>query len=180
VVFSAGNGHWAFPGQHPDVISAGGVYVDENLTLTASDYASGFLSTIFPGRRVPDVCGLVGRSPAGAYIMLPVPPGAKIDADCAGGAYPQKDQTLPNDGWAAFSGTSAAAPQVAGICALLKQANPMLTPVEIKELLHITAYDVTKGTCSANTGANPAMPGPDLATDYGLANACTAVMRASQ
>jgi len=26
VVFSAGNGHWGFPGQHPDVISAGGVF----------------------------------------------------------------------------------------------------------------------------------------------------------
>ena len=25
VVFSAGNGHFGFPGQHPDVISAGGV-----------------------------------------------------------------------------------------------------------------------------------------------------------
>ena len=37
VVFSAGNGHWGFPGQHPDVISAGGVYLDENNTLRASD-----------------------------------------------------------------------------------------------------------------------------------------------
>ncbi|MDQ6814767.1 MAG: S8 family serine peptidase, partial [Bacteroidota bacterium] len=27
VVFSAGNGHWGYPGQHPDVISAGGVYI---------------------------------------------------------------------------------------------------------------------------------------------------------
>ena len=33
VVFSSGNGHWGFPGQHPDVISAGGVYMkpDESL-----------------------------------------------------------------------------------------------------------------------------------------------------
>ena len=28
VIFAAGNGHWGFPGQHPDVISAGGVYLD--------------------------------------------------------------------------------------------------------------------------------------------------------
>ena len=27
VVFSAGNGHFGFPGQHPDVISAGGVFL---------------------------------------------------------------------------------------------------------------------------------------------------------
>ena len=30
VVFSAGNGHWGFPGQHPDVISAGGVFMDHD------------------------------------------------------------------------------------------------------------------------------------------------------
>ena len=30
VVFSAGNGHYGFPGQHPDVISAGGVYLDRD------------------------------------------------------------------------------------------------------------------------------------------------------
>ena len=27
VIFSAGNGHYGFPGQHPDVISAGGVFM---------------------------------------------------------------------------------------------------------------------------------------------------------
>ena len=42
VVFSAGNGHCGFPGQHPDVISAGGVYMNQDESLRASDYASGF------------------------------------------------------------------------------------------------------------------------------------------
>lgn len=178
VVFSAGNGQWGFPGQHPDVISAGGVYVDNNLTLSASDYSSGFASSIFPGRQVPDVCGLVGMRPSAAYIMLPVPPGIGIDTEYGGGAYPLKDETLPYDGWAAFSGTSAAAPQIAGICALLKQAKPSLTPVQIKQLLQITAYDVTLGNCSPGTGANPAAAGPDLATGYGLSNAYAAVTHA--
>ena len=40
VVFSAGNGHWGFPGQHPDVISAGGVFMDADGSMRASDYAS--------------------------------------------------------------------------------------------------------------------------------------------
>src|SRR5205823_11061156 len=63
VIFSAGNGHFGFPGQHPDVISAGGTFMNVDETLTASNYASGFVSNIYPGRQVPDLCGLVGMQP---------------------------------------------------------------------------------------------------------------------
>src|SRR5262249_27636369 len=63
VVFSAGNGHFGFPGQHPDVISAGGTFMLQDGSMTASDYASGFISQIYPNRRVPDLCGLVGMKP---------------------------------------------------------------------------------------------------------------------
>ncbi|HDZ14269.1 MAG TPA: peptidase S8, partial [Pricia sp.] len=122
VVFSAGNGHWGFPGQHPDVISAGGVYLGDNMSLRASNYASGFDSNIYLGRQVPDVCGLVGQNPGAKYIMLPVQGGCEIDTDGAGGSHPSKDETAANDGWAVFSGTSAAAPQLAGVAALIKQA----------------------------------------------------------
>lgn len=179
VVFSAGNGHWGFPGQHPDVISAGGVYMDANLNLQASDYASGFASNIYPGRNVPDVSGLVGMKPKAAYIMLPVQPGDEIDTQLgAAGSFPNQDQTKPNDGWAAFSGTSAAAPQIAGLCALLKQTAPGLTPLQIKNILKTTATDVKAGRCNTATGGNPAVPGPDLATGYGLVNAFAAVRAA--
>ena len=58
VIFSAGNGHWGFPGQHPDVISAGGVFMENDGSMRASDYASGFMSNIYPNRRVPDLSGL--------------------------------------------------------------------------------------------------------------------------
>ena len=129
VVFSAGNGHWGFPGQHPDVISAGGVFRDSNGNLQASDYASGFASKIYQGRNVPDVSGLVGMRPKAAYIMLPVEPGDDIDRGLAGSTHPNGDETAPDDGWAAFSGTSAAAPQIAGICALIKQACSRLNPI---------------------------------------------------
>ena len=110
VVFSAGNGHWGFPGQHPDVISAGGVFMDAAGALRASDYASGFASNVYPGRNVPDLCGLVGMRPRAAYIMLPLQEGCEIDVDLAGGTHPNGDETPNNDGWAAISGTSAAAP----------------------------------------------------------------------
>ena len=49
VVFAAGNGHWGFPGQHPDVISVGGVDIRIDGSLRASNYASGFMSNVYAG-----------------------------------------------------------------------------------------------------------------------------------
>jgi subtilisin family serine protease len=176
VVFSAGNGHWGFPGQHPDVISAGGVFRRPDGGLQASDYSSGFQSNIYPGRKVPDVCGLVGMLPRAAYLMLPVPPQSQIDQDLASGsAHPNGDETTKLDGWAAISGTSAAAPQLAGVCALLKQAKSTLTPAQMKAALRNTALDVTAGNANSNTGGNPATVGEDLATGKGLVDAFAAV-----
>lgn len=174
VVFSAGNGSWGFPGQHPDVISAGGVYQGPDGELRASDYSSGFVSRVYPGRRVPDVSGLVGLLPAAMYLMLPVPPGCAIDRDHAGGTHPEGDETAPDDGWAAFSGTSAAAPQLAGVCALLAQAAPGTPPDRVRQVLAATARDVTAGTNHPEFG-EPATPGPDLATGPGLVDAAAAL-----
>jgi hypothetical protein len=184
VIFSAGNGHWGFPGQHPDVISAGGTFMDQDESLRASDYASGFMSNIYPNRRVPDLCGLVGMRPKAAYIMLPVEPEDEIDATPwnaggrQGGTFPRGDETTNKDGWGCFSGTSAAAPQLAGAAALMKQACGRLTPQQIREIMMKTARDVTKGQCSPSTGANPAGSGPDTATGNGLVDAHKAVLTA--
>ncbi len=178
VVFSAGNGHWGFPGQHPDVISAGGTYMLEDGSMQATPYASGFASTIYPGRTVPDVTGLVGLTPGAMYIMLPLEAGDQIDVGNAGDTHPDGDQTATDDGWAAFSGTSAAAPQVAGVCALIKQACPSLSPAEIRDILKTTARDVTAGNAAPSTGGNAASIGPDLATGHGLVDANNAVMTA--
>ncbi|PFB12931.1 hypothetical protein CN408_29545 [Bacillus cereus] len=181
VVFTAGNGHYSFPGQLPYVISAGGAYVDEDGKLQASDYASGFESTLFPNRDVPDVCGLVGMQHRAQYIMLPVQPGDNLDKEEAndyvdenGETHPTcgNDGTAPNDGCAMFSGTSAAPPQIAGICALLKQIKPNLTLREAQDILTKTAHDIVEGQCAQG---NSAGPGPDLTTGYGLAEAEKAV-----
>ncbi len=176
VVVSAGNGHWGFPGQHPDVISAGGVHMDPDGSMRASDYASGFASRIYKGRNVPDVSGLVGMKPRAQSIMLPVEPEDDIDIQLSGGNHPNGDETARNDGWAAFSGTSAAAPQIAGICALIKQACNRLSPSQVRSILKRSARDVTVGNCNIRTGANPAAAGPDLATGHGLADAYMATM----
>lgn len=178
VVFSAGNGHWGFPAQHPDTIAAGGVYMHVDGSFEATPYASGFASNIYHGRTVPDCCGLVGLPPKAAYIMLPVESHDQIDVDLSGGTHPNGDETPNNDGWAAFSGTSAAAPALAGVCALMKQACGKLTPVKIREILKKTSRDVTAGSCSPNTGGHPAIPGPDLATGTGLVDAYKATILA--
>ena len=91
--------------------------------------------------------------------------------------HPAADETANNDGWAAFSGTSAAAPQLAGICALMKQANATLTPTQARNILKRTATDVTVGAGNPATGGI-AGPGYDLATGAGLADAHRATMLA--
>jgi subtilisin family serine protease len=178
VVFSAGNGHFGFPGQHPDVISAGGVFLEADGAMQASDYSSGFASEIYIGRNAPDLAGLVGMRPRAAYIMLPVEPGDQIDRDLGNGqAHPDGDETAPNDGWSAISGTSAAAPQLAGAAALVRQACPRLTPAEVRDVLISSARDVTAGHCFVRDGMNhPAVAGPDLATGAGLMDVARAVM----
>jgi subtilisin family serine protease len=178
VVFSAGNGHFGFPGQHPDVVSAGGTFMKIDGSLQASDYSSGFISKIYPNRRVPDLCGLVGMKPKAIYIMLPLQPGDEIDVGNAGGTHPNGDETTNNDGWAAFSGTSAAAPQLAGAAALVKQACPNLTPAQVRSILMTTARDVKTGNCNTSTGGFPATAGPDTATGNGLVDAEKAVLKA--
>lgn len=178
VVFAAGNGHWGFPGQHPDVISAGGVTRQADGTLRASNYASGFVSNIYAGRNAPDLCGLVGMLPKAAYVMLPLQPGCAIDSSAAGGTHPSGDETATNDGWAAISGTSAAAPQLAGVVALIKQACPRLTPAQVRDVLHRSAIDVTAGNCNPASGGAAAAAGPDVATGAGLVDAHAAVLLA--
>ncbi len=189
VIFSAGNGHYGFPGMHPDVISAGGVFMNPNETLQASNYASSFPGNVYPGRACPDLCGLVGMKPKAIYIMLPVEPGDEIDSTpwnvpggLQGGTHPNGDETTNSDGWGAFSGTSAAAPQLAGVAALIKQACPGLTPAQVRNIMKNTARDVTTGNSNAVQGT-PIFPagyaaaaGVDIATGHGLVDAHKAVM----
>jgi hypothetical protein len=157
VCFSAGNGHYGFPGSMPEVISVGGVVVDQKLKYSATKYTSGFMSAWFPGRQTPDVCGLCGTPPTADYIILPVQAGSSLEKE---------------GGWGAFSGTSAASPMVAGVCALLKEADSSLSPAEIKSLLKYTARDITMGV---NAHGNQAVPGPDGATGFGLVDAKRAI-----
>lgn len=177
VVAAAGNdGERGFPGQMRHVISVGGVFKPKRGPLQASNFASAFTSRVYGGRKVPDVCGLCGeRTDDADYIMLPVPAGSDHDRD-----FGVVDGTGKQDGWARFSGTSAATPQVAAVCALLLEKNPGLTPRQLKSILMATATDVAQGSAAGmdgNTGL-AAIAETDGATGAGLVNVVDALAQA--
>jgi subtilisin family serine protease len=232
VVVAAGNNDdIGFPCFHPDVISAGGVYMREDESLHPSSSASHYTIDLRPVglsedtklRDVPDVCGLVGQnyltSPEhDKYIMLPVPPSTPKDANdqlqkgtigmnwtYQNGYWPgllpstdrsdgteqsedliqhslfltdvQKPATfsIPTDGWAAFSQTSAAAPQVAGVCALVLSACPGLSPADVKKVVTETA---TQRPCGPGSTPEPTNSKKRYLPGAGLVNASKAVDRA--
>ena len=69
---------------------------------------------------------------------------------------------LNNAGFPSFFGTSAAAPHVAGIAALLLQANASLTPAQIYTVLQQSAAPI---------GATPTLANPNYAAGYGFVQA---------
>jgi len=176
VIFSAGNGQFSVEPQVPGVLAAGGAFVDQQGALRASDYASGYQSPWFDHEIVPTVCGLVGMQPRAQYLMLPVQPGCELDgAESVADSGEAGDGTGASDGWALFSGTSAAAPQVAGASALVLGAKPGLKPAQVIEALSNTATDVLSGHSFPQRFNEPAGPGRDRATGWGLINASAAV-----
>jgi subtilisin family serine protease len=115
--------------------------------------------------------------PNASYIELPVPAGSEMDREQSQAG----DGTTPDDGWGVFSGTSAAAPQLAGVCALLVQKNPGLTPSDAKAILRRTARSVTRGAAnpasSDNNVGEPASTGDTGAAGAGLIDAFAAVQQ---
>ena len=176
VIFSAGNGQFSIEPQIPGVLSAGGVFIDDTGQMRASDYASGYKSPWFEDVIVPTVCGLVGMQPRAQYLMLPVQPGCELDeSESIFDDGEEGDGTTKSDGWALFSGTSAAAPQVAGAAALVLSAKPGLKPTQVIEALSKTAVDVLVGRSFPQRYNEPAGAGLDKATGFGLINAVAAV-----
>jgi hypothetical protein len=177
VIFAAGNGHTEAYGTvtHPNLISVGGAYPVQGGGFRASNYSSSYDSVIYtnPQRHCPDVVGLVGETPRACLIMLPTEPNNDMDQDLAGsGAFPNGDNTAANDGWCVCSGTSAAAPQAAGVVALLLQQHNALTPMAVKNVLENSARDVQTGSSANGDGADP---GWDAATGFGLIDGQAAI-----
>jgi hypothetical protein len=175
VLFAAGNGQYSWPGSEPNVISVGGVYSDANGALEASNYASGYMSGMFPNRRIPDVCGLCGERPKATYIMMPTQPGNTMDGEFSG-PQPDGDGTAANDGWLAASGTSSATPQIAGIVALMVQKarakGKTLTTADVRNALETSCVPITNGR---NAMGFPPVGQPNTAVGFGLVDATAAL-----
>ena len=136
---NSGSLPWPIQNCTKNLIKVGGVYRAKNGTLRAADYAMAH-----GGALLPDICGLCGMLPAGAYIWLPT------DPDHDSGNFPS--------GWDLHSGTSSATPQVAGICALMAQARKAhaMAPLNMataKSILRRTATAVTNGTSADGIAA---------------------------
>lgn len=133
VVVAAGNdgdrgaGSIATPGISPNAITVGGV--DDQGTPDPSDdrlYSKSSQGpTPFDRLHKPDVL-----APA-VNVYSTVSPGSGLDD--------RSKPRLPGD-YIAMDGTSMATPAVAGLVALLKQARPDLSPMELKAILQQSVY----------------------------------------
>lgn len=140
-VVSAGN-------SGPDAFTVGAPAAAEKaITVCAmrdpgeSGWSLGYFSSRGPaldGRIKPDICA----------------PGVRITSVMAG----------TTDRYVAYSGTSMSSPYVAGVVALMLEANPYLTVADVKEYLYDTAQDWGR-------------PGRDNEYGYGRVNAYRAVQR---
>jgi bacillopeptidase F len=137
VVFSAGNEGTlgsVSPADNPEGFGVGSV---DTLLNVASDSSRG-----------PSACD-------GSFFPEVVAPGVSVrTADLTfGGVFP--------DSYVSVSGTSYAAPHVAGVMALLRQVNPAATVAELEQVVQGGAFDLGE-------------PGADNDSGYGLVDALTA------
>jgi serine protease AprX len=145
VVASAGNkgpgpGTVGVPGNDPYVITVGAY--DDNLTAATGDDAvpewTSRGPTAFDGLSKPDVAA------SGRRVVSLRAPGSLLDLTLL--------DRLVGTKYFRLSGTSMAAPAVAGAAALVLARNPSLTPNQVKAILAHTARPVA-GAPAGTTGA---------------------------
>lgn len=160
VVVSAGNrgpnpGTISSPGYDPQVITVGAY--DDSLTLAYGDDAMPHWSsrgpTAFDGLNKPDIAA------SGRRVVSLRSPGSFLDL-----LLPDRITAV---NYFRLSGTSMAAPVVAGVAALLVAQNRWLTPNQIKYVLTTTARPLTYGQQAVGAGAVDALKAVQFAASPG-------------
>jgi subtilisin family serine protease len=91
------------------------------------------------------------------------------------------DPTTDGSAYSQLSGTSMAAPHVSGCIALVLQANPSLTPLEVRSILQNTAeHNIPTAKAAGDRGQDPygIDPNFDLSCGWGLVDVYAAVKEA--
>ena len=125
------------------------------------------------------MAGFSSRGLAGApntYPDIPAP-GASILAPCRLTLPICATGTNGSNTYATLSGTSMAAPHIAGIVAQMLQANPSLIPAEVEDILEDTARQITFGAPYEADPANPTTP-TSFDKGHGLVDVVAAVTEA--
>ena len=128
---------------------------------------SGLPNAIRVGASTPED-ELWSNSAYGATTVNLFAPGDQIltcypESFCLSGIYPSEEFEDAHvlDGIHRFSGTSLAAPYVAGVAALMMASNPYLTPAEIKTML-MNTVDVVYDENNTNVYGNKCISGGRL------------------
>jgi serine protease AprX len=157
VVVSAGNsgpgaGTVSVPGNDPYVITVG-AYDDAQTAAYGDDAIPDWSArgpTAFDGLSKPDLVAsgrrVVSLRSVGSYLDVTLPD--RVEGD---GKYFR------------LSGTSMAAPVVSGVAALMLQANPSLTPNQIKYILKQTARPLPDASTTVGAGAVDALAAVKMA-----------------
>lgn len=142
-------GNCPSPWRHPDQTLVGGRSATVTVGATTSDDEYSYFSSIGPvtwteGSYIGNYYDYpyVENDPVNIGLIKPdvAAPGSSIVSLYYGS----------NTGYSTKSGTSMATPCVAGVMALMLEANPMLTPVEIDSILEVTAVPLGGYTSKNN------------------------------
>ncbi|MGJ8670008.1 MAG: S8 family peptidase [Oceanococcus sp.] len=127
--------------------------------------------------------GMSGFSSRGASVDITAPGDNILSTASPSVLYPlgqtgyfgdaPQDQLQNHVAYTHMSGTSMASPHIAGVVALVVQANPELTPAQIRDVLIRTADDMVV------EGDAELVPGFDNASGWGLVNTRKAVALAA-
>jgi bacillopeptidase F len=83
---------------------------------------------------------LAGFSSQGPTLCTPnMTPAIKPDISAPG---VQVRSSVPTNAYSNFDGTSMASPHINGVVALMREANPEITPEEVKQVIYDTAFDL--------------------------------------